>query len=559
MLLPTLSSWTQHHCSFCDDFLLGRAAHICHFVPKSRAPELAFEWENLYISCPRCNVHQGARFDARVVRPDDPDYEFQRYFAIDAENAALRPNPAATPEEQERALATIELWALNRDDLRAARKIESMKFQRSEGVPIENFAFRDFLLQLGESGPVLHRYLVESLTIRDIKCFKNTKIDFYRHEPTSVIIGANARGKSTILQLLALGLCGIERIDLDHSWRDVVRKGARDGEFSIQLRHGDRVVALPYRVAQDDLVHYAGDIESLELIKSTVLVVGYGVNRHLTYQESATPSDVAPVASLFGDNSHLKSLRQDLTENFDSIQPLINALFAQADDGHRIALTGYDVSEGFRFSSSASPGTSLPLQALSDGFKSTFVWMLDLILRLLDHGIDLAQADRAAAIVLLDEIDLHLHPRWQRTISSTLREQFPEVQFIVTTHSPFVVQALDLRDVIHLRTSSEHGVSTVSKERPLTLSYGAIVSDSELFGMSARFSAEIEAQLDRFRSLKRAVINGEPFDEDGIARIASELANRGGEIASVIRRELLELEHRKPGIEQRIKERMWNS
>ena len=423
--MSALSEWTQHHCSFCDDFLLGRKAHISPFLPGARAPEQALEWNNLYLVCGRCNESRGAKFDDRALRPDALDYEFDRYFAIDPDSGELRPNPEATPADQDRAAATIDLWRLNRDDLRTARNVETMEYRSSRGASIEHFAFRDYLRHM-ESDALLPHYAIESLTIKDIKCFSHIEIGLYRNFPISLLIGPKACGKTTILQLLALGLCGIERIHLDQAWKDVVRQGAKEGRFWIRLRHDDQIIELPYRIDGTDRVHYAGDAETLELVKKTVLVVGYGVNPN------------RPAA------------QQYLADHFDSVQPLVNALFAEADDGQRITLDGYGADQGFQFSSSSSPETSLPLQALSEGFRSTFVWILDLILSLSKSGIALCHAHRAAAIVLLDEIDVHLHPRWQRMIFSALRRQFPKFQFIVTTHSPFVVQALDLRDVISL-------------------------------------------------------------------------------------------------------------
>ena len=53
-------------------------------------------------------------------------------------------------------------------------------------------------------------------------------------------------------------------------------------------------------------------------------------------------------------------------------------------------------------------------------------------------------------MVLIDELDLHLHPRWQRRVVDDLRETFPKVQFITTTHSPFIVQALKAGELLNL-------------------------------------------------------------------------------------------------------------
>lgn len=66
-------------------------------------------------------------------------------------------------------------------------------------------------------------------------------------------------------------------------------------------------------------------------------------------------------------------------------------------------------------------------------------------------------AIKTPGIVLIDEIDLHLHPKWQRVVVNHLREAFPKVQFIISTHSPFIIQSLQAGEVIDL--NSEHVLS----------------------------------------------------------------------------------------------------
>jgi len=98
-------------------------------------------------------------------------------------------------------------------------------------------------------------------------------------------------------------------------------------------------------------------------------------------------------------------------------------------------------------------GVSLNLSQLSDGERSFLALICDLGRRLA-----LANPDRSvlenplhgAGVVLIDELELHLHPKWQREVSKKLRETFPNIQFVVTTHSPFVIQSLRAGELINL-------------------------------------------------------------------------------------------------------------
>lgn len=84
--------------------------------------------------------------------------------------------------------------------------------------------------------------------------------------------------------------------------------------------------------------------------------------------------------------------------------------------------------------------TTLDVRQLSDGERGTLALVLDLTRRLAQANPELNDpAKEVEAIVLIDEIDLHLHPRWQRQIVVNLAEVFPKCQFIATTHSPQVI------------------------------------------------------------------------------------------------------------------------
>jgi len=95
----------------------------------------------------------------------------------------------------------------------------------------------------------------------------------------------------------------------------------------------------------------------------------------------------------------------------------------------------------------SGPWGDLPLKALGDGYKATFAWVADLMgwAIFLEH--DVPSSDNINGIVLIDEIDQHLHPVWQRRIVKRLYKHFPNIQFIATTHSPIVaLGTTDLND-----------------------------------------------------------------------------------------------------------------
>lgn len=102
-------------------------------------------------------------------------------------------------------------------------------------------------------------------------------------------------------------------------------------------------------------------------------------------------------------------------------------------------------------------GLWLPFGSLSHGVKQVMALVADLAIRCarLNPHLGANAPKETGGIVLIDELDLHLHPTWQRRIVDTLRETFPKLQFIATTHSPFIVQSLRPGELIDL--DARHG------------------------------------------------------------------------------------------------------
>lgn len=93
----------------------------------------------------------------------------------------------------------------------------------------------------------------------------------------------------------------------------------------------------------------------------------------------------------------------------------------------------------------------LSLNQLSDGYRSMVAMIMDFARRLVLANPDLENPLEAEAILLIDEVELHLHPQWQQTVVPSLRRAFPNTQLIVTTHSPQVLTTVESRNIRVLR------------------------------------------------------------------------------------------------------------
>ena len=100
---------------------------------------------------------------------------------------------------------------------------------------------------------------------------------------------------------------------------------------------------------------------------------------------------------------------------------------------------------------------------LGFGYQTTLTWLADFCKRMFKLYPDAENPLHEEAVVLVDEIDLHLHPKWQRDLVPTLSKIFPNVQFIVTTHSPHVLQSMADVNLYVLRRDETSGEITVER------------------------------------------------------------------------------------------------
>ena len=98
-----------------------------------------------------------------------------------------------------------------------------------------------------------------------------------------------------------------------------------------------------------------------------------------------------------------------------------------------------------------TPYATVPLSGLSLGYQTMLTWVLDLLLRLYERYPDSSDPLSEPGIVLIDELDLHLHPSWQREMMDYLTGCFPAIQFVATAHSPLIAQAARNAKLIVLR------------------------------------------------------------------------------------------------------------
>lgn len=184
------------------------------------------------------------------------------------------------------------------------------------------------------------------------------------------------------------------------------------------------------------------------------------------------------------------------------------------------------------------------LENLSHGYQTMIAWMTDFASRLVETYPDSPNPLAEPAVCLVDEIDLHLHPRWQRDIIAYLTNLFPKTQFIVTAHSPLIVQSAEKANVVVLRKNGDHVVIENDKRLVQGWRIDQILT-SDLFGLDsarppgyARMLEERRVLLSKKRRSKAdklrlaeldAALDAMPAGESATDREAMDIIRRAAE------------------------------
>lgn len=354
---------------------------------------------------------------------------------------------------------------------------------------------------------------IDSLHIENIKAFQDCQLNFER--PTggfaglNMFVGGNSAGKSTLLKSMAMVLSGptvaAQQLVTTMGW---LRKGTTKGFIELSLRwdpqrdtftSGRPLTAETFKIgltmeaseANAPIVLREKNYTTSNRTKVRTAERGpwhpdsngwflgaYGPLRRLTGSSTDAlryalgKGKLASCVTLFREDAALSESETWLKQEHARALEQPNSGRTQFVDDVKAFLNDGLLPENFQITKitvdqvymSTPNGGELPLRDLSDGCRSAYAMMLDIIHNLaVAYGVtNFFVRDSEGrmvvdypGVILIDELEAHLHPSWQRTICEWLRGRFPKIQFFIATHSPLILQSSDSGGIFVLPLPNE--------------------------------------------------------------------------------------------------------
>lgn len=323
-----------------------------------------------------------------------------------------------------------------------------------------------------------------SISLKSFRSFDDFEINCEKDDSSlyqwTVLLGNNNTGKTSILKAIAnLRPVKVKLKNPEGELEDCI--------LPVIYKNKDKIEDLPKGITVDcNLTNYISSwfyfhdkdkgscsADSLDEL-STFYIFGYGVSRYPS-KTSLSEQSCGDCDTLFSNDRRLVNIEEWLMQ-LDYAAKNNNASADKRLKKVRELLCGNIFPEisDFKFESSDEMHNYVLFQTkdgwfrytqLGYGYQTMLSWVIDLCKRMFEKYPDSDNPLQESAVVLIDEIDLHLHPKWQRDIIAIISNVFKNVQFIVTTHSPLVIQSMNEVNLYVLRREGE---KLIAEHSPIT-------------------------------------------------------------------------------------------
>jgi len=421
-------------------------------------------------------------------------------------------------------------------------------------------AFRPLVSRHSKNEDRLGLSKLRQVLLRDIGPFKNLEINL--NSDVNILLGNNGVGKSTILRAIGAAICGEEARPFVER---LIRVGARSSSITLKFEQGTYETVLTKGTAVPLITSHPS--RSLEPVG--VLVLGFPPLRGASGKGAPGPGpeggmipavrDILPLVSDLAD-TRLEQLSQWIvnldyrakderarTGSSSRYDALIASFFSIVSDlMEGLTLKFGKVDAVTKRVTVITDDGEVPLDYVSQGTASLMSWIGTLLQRLYDiYGHDSKPEDQPA-LVLIDEIDAHMHPYWQQILLSKVRKHFKNIQLIATTHSPLIVAGLESHQVFVV---SREGVR--NHEMKLSGLEADQILTSPLFDLADSRDPATQEKHRRYMELRQQPASTEEEERERIALAIELFGPHGPGVEEEARRLVAEIRNSSPENERR--------
>lgn len=366
---------------------------------------------------------------------------------------------------------------------------------------------------------------IRNIEINNFKIIKSLKLNFPKRkedeEPWLVLLGENGAGKSSVLQAIALALAGesaANALGLDASSFVNRNTKSTNGFVKIILEGIDEPVELHFNKNSN---YFTSNYK-----ESKVILLGFGSTRLMANKRESNPTNsVRNLRNLFDPFTTLPNVEEWVsnpklvgTVQFDQIAIELKKLLQLPED--KLIYRRKTNKGSHELFIKINKGKSgIKVRELSAGYQAIIAMALNIIKEVLTTWDNFSIAE---GIVLIDEIGVHLHPKWKLQIISTLRTIFPAMNFVITTHEPLCLRGINEGEVALMKLDETNKViALVDLPSPKGLTVEQLIT-SKFFGLITSFDPEVEAQLNLFYLLN-SKLNPSEEEQDELLLIKQDL------------------------------------
>lgn len=364
---------------------------------------------------------------------------------------------------------------------------------------------------------------IKKIVIENIRCFEHVEIDLSSQQGAkmwTLLLGDNGVGKTTILRCIAMALMRSRNASglLDELYGEWVRGKANEPETAFVYiefeksasNQEPRWIKTIFKKEKSGYIDILQETSSGEVENfpwDEIFVCGYGAARRaFGSKDYSEYSAVDSLYTLFNydavlQNSELifRRLKDHVSSDIQAILKWLDNILMLPEGSTNLSKEGITINGPW--------GNSMLLGALGDGHQATIAWISDMLgwMMFYDEKVFKKGKEELSGIILLDEIEHHLHPGWQKQIIKLLSVQFPNLQFIATTHSPLcAIGSANLPDdkcSLVLLTQADDHVTARDKLVPPHGRRADQVLSSYLFGLDTTRSDDSAQRIERYSNL----------------------------------------------------------